>query len=98
MPAEGMQWLPRQEILTFEEIERIARLLVERYGFTSIRLTGGEPTGRAHLPVLVARVAAPGTDLALTTNGPSLGLIAHDLAPAGLPRINLSPDSLQPHL
>src|SRR4051794_19887160 len=95
MPAEGMQWLPRDEVLTFEEIERVARLLVERYGFTSIRLTGGEPTVRAHLPVLVERLAALDTDLALTTNGTSLGLIAHDLAAAGLRRINVSLDSLQ---
>jgi len=95
MPAEGMQWLPRSEVLTFEEIERIARLLVERYRFTSIRLTGGEPTVRAHLPVLVERLAKLGTDLALTTNGTSLGLIAHDLAAAGLRRINISLDSLQ---
>jgi cyclic pyranopterin phosphate synthase len=95
MPAEGMQWLPRRELLTFEEIERVARLLVERFGFTSIRLTGGEPTVRAHLPVLVDRLAALGTDLAITTNGTSLGLIAHDLAAAGLRRINVSLDSLQ---
>jgi cyclic pyranopterin phosphate synthase len=95
MPAEGMKWLPRSEVLTFEEIERIARLLVERYGFTSIRLTGGEPTVRAHLPVLVERLAKLDTDLALTTNGTSLGLIAHDLAAAGLRRINVSLDSLQ---
>jgi len=95
MPAEGMQWLPRHEVLTFEEIERIARVLVERYGFTSIRLTGGEPTVRAHLPVLVERLAKLDTDLALTTNGTSLGLIAHDLAAAGLRRINVSLDSLQ---
>jgi len=95
MPAEGMQWLPRSEVLTFEEIERIARLLVERYGFTSIRLTGGEPTVRAHLPLLVERLAKLDTDLALTTNGTSLGLIAHDLAAAGLRRINVSLDSLQ---
>jgi cyclic pyranopterin phosphate synthase len=95
MPAEGMKWLPRQEVLTFEEIERIARLLVERYGFTSIRLTGGEPTVRAHLPVLVERLAKLDTDLALTTNGTSLGLIAHDLAAAGLRRINVSLDSLR---
>ena len=95
MPAEGMQWMPREEILTFEEIERVARLLVTRYGFTSIRLTGGEPTVRAHLPVLVERLATLGTDLALTTNGTSLGLIAHDLAAAGLRRINISLDSLQ---
>jgi len=90
-----MQWMPRKEILTFEEIERIARLLVSRYGFTSIRLTGGEPTVRAHLPVLVERLAALGTDLALTTNGATLGLVAHDLAGAGLRRINVSLDSLQ---
>jgi len=95
MPAEGMKWLPRSEVLTFEEIERLARLLVERYGFSSIRLTGGEPTVRAHLPVLVERLARLGTDLALTTNGTSLGLIAHDLAAAGLRRINVSLDSLQ---
>ena len=63
MPAEGMNWLPRAEVLTFEEIERIARLLVERFGFTSIRLTGGEPTVRAQLPVLVERLAALGVDL-----------------------------------
>ena len=50
MPEEGMDWLPRDELLTFEEIERIARVLVERFGFDSIRLTGGEPTVRAHLP------------------------------------------------
>jgi cyclic pyranopterin phosphate synthase len=95
MPAEGMNWLPRQEVLTFEEIERIARLLVERYAFTSIRLTGGEPTVRAHLPVLVEKLAKLETDLALTTNGTTLGLIAHDLVAAGLRRINVSLDSLR---
>lgn len=58
MPAEGMDWLPRDEVLSFEEIERIASLLVDRYGFDSIRLTGGEPTVRAHLPQLVAKLAA----------------------------------------
>ena len=59
MPEEGMEWLPRDEVLTFEEIERVARLCVERFGFDSIRLTGGEPTVRAHLPVLVEQLAAP---------------------------------------
>src|ERR687896_149784 len=58
MPAEGMDWLPRSDVLTFEEIERIARVCVERFGVDSIRLTGGEPTVRAHLPVLVGKVAA----------------------------------------
>src|SRR4051812_36295890 len=60
MPAEGMKWLPRSEVLTFEEIERIARVCVERFGFDGIRITGGEPTVRAHLPVLVERLARLG--------------------------------------
>jgi cyclic pyranopterin phosphate synthase len=101
MPAEGMQWLPRSEILTFEEIERIARLFVERWGIEGIRLTGGEPTVRAHLPVLVGKLAAlrhPLTgskiDLALTTNGATLRLVAHELRAAGLDRINISLDTL----
>ena len=93
MPEEGMQWLPRHEILTFEEIERLARLLVERHGIESIRLTGGEPTVRAHLPVLVQKLAALPVDLALTTNGATLRLVAHDLAAAGLKRINISLDT-----
>src|SRR5215510_9869228 len=62
MPAEGMNWLPRAELLSFEEIERVARLMVERFGFTSIRLTGGEPTVRARLPLLVERLAALDVD------------------------------------
>ena len=103
MPDEGMQWLAREEILTYEEIERVARICVERYGFDGIRLTGGEPTVRARLPLLVERLArlrVPGTgapvDLAMTTNGSSLGLIAADLRRAGLNRVNISCDSLQP--
>jgi cyclic pyranopterin phosphate synthase len=95
MPAEGMQWLPREEVLTFEEIERVARICVERYGFDGIRLTGGEPTVRAHLPVLVEKLAALGVDLAMTTNGATLGLLAQDLRAARLRRINISCDSLQ---
>ncbi len=93
MPEEGMRWLPRTELLTFEEIERIARLLVERFGVDSIRLTGGEPTVRAHLPVLVEKLAGLGTDLALTTNGSTLTSLSHDLRAAGLRRINISIDS-----
>jgi cyclic pyranopterin phosphate synthase len=95
MPAEGLDWLPREDLLTFEEIERVARVFVEHYGFDSIRLTGGEPTVRAHLPVLVAKLAALGVDLALTTNGATLELVARDLAAAGLRRINISCDSLR---
>src|SRR3954454_1153379 len=73
MPAEGMTWLPREQLLTFEEIERVARVFVERFGFSSIRLTGGEPTVRARLPVLVSKLSPLGADLALTTNGATLG-------------------------
>jgi GTP 3',8-cyclase len=96
MPSEGMDWLPRQELLTYEEIERIATVLVHRYGIESIRLTGGEPTVRAHLPVLVAKLTSLGVDLALTTNGATLRLLAHDLADAGLRRVNISLDTLRP--
>jgi cyclic pyranopterin phosphate synthase len=96
MPEEGMTWLPREEVLTFEELERVARLLVERHGIRSIRLTGGEPTVRAHLPELVRRLAALPVDLALTTNGATLRSVAGDLAAAGLRRVNVSLDSLRP--
>ena len=95
MPAEGMMWLPRSEILSFEEIERFAKVCVERFGFESIRLTGGEPLVRAHLPRLVERLADLGVDVALTTNGATLRLHAKPLASAGLSRINISLDSLQ---
>ena len=101
MPAEGLDWLPRSELLTFEEITRVARVCVERFGFGSIRLTGGEPTVRAHLHRLVSSLAAlrspagEAVDVALTTNGTSLALIADDLRRAGLRRINISLDSLR---
>jgi cyclic pyranopterin phosphate synthase len=96
MPEEGMTWLPREEVLTFEELERVARVLVEQHGIRSIRLTGGEPTVRAHLPVLVSKLAALPVDLALTTNGATLRSVAIGLAEAGLRRVNVSLDSLQP--
>jgi len=96
MPAEGMTWLDRSEVLTFEEIERVAGLLVGQFGIDAIRLTGGEPTVRAHLPVLVRKLAALPVDLSLTTNGTTLALLADDLAAAGLRRVNVSMDSLRP--
>jgi cyclic pyranopterin phosphate synthase len=96
MPAEGMQWLPREELLTYEEQARIARVCVERFGFESVRITGGEPTVRAHLPRLIAMLAPLGVDIALTSNGVKLPEMAHDLAAAGLRRINVSLDSLRP--
>jgi cyclic pyranopterin phosphate synthase len=71
-------------------------VLVEQHGIRSIRLTGGEPTVRAHLPVLVAKLAALPVDLALTTNGATLRSVAPGLADAGLRRVNVSLDSLQP--
>ncbi len=94
MPSEGMQWLPRSEVLTFEETERLARLFVERYGVEGIRLTGGEPTMRAHLPVLVGKLAALGVDLAMTTNGATFRHNAHALREVGLRRVNISLDTL----
>ena len=94
MPADGMDWLPRSELLTFEEIERVARVCVEHYGIDSIRLTGGEPTVRHDLPDLVGRLARLGVDIALTTNGSRLAALAQPLADAGLRRINISCDSL----
>lgn len=95
MPAEGLRWLPREDVLSFEEIERIARVLVDHHGFDSIRLTGGEPTVRAHLPELVRRLSALGVDLSLTTNGATLRQLAAPLAAAGLRRINISLDTLR---
>src|SRR6478736_6594396 len=57
MPEEGMTWLPRSEVLTFEEITRVASVFVERFEVDGIRLTGGEPTVRAHLPNLVQQLS-----------------------------------------
>ncbi len=94
MPSEGMDWLDRAELLTFEEIERVASVLVDRFGVKSIRLTGGEPTVRARLAVLVEKLAALDVDLSMTTNGATLPTLASDLKRAGLKRINVSLDSL----
>ncbi len=103
MPEKGLQWLDRAEILSFEEITRLARIFVERFDFDGIRLTGGEPTVRADLPVLMEKLSSlhvPSTglpvDLAMTTNGSSLRLIARDLKNTGLNRLNISLDSLDP--
>jgi cyclic pyranopterin phosphate synthase len=95
MPEEGMQWLNRDSILSFDEIERVARVAVD-LGIEEIRLTGGEPTLRPDLPELVARVARlPVRSLSLTTNGFLLRSMARPLAEAGLKRINVSLDTLQ---
>jgi cyclic pyranopterin phosphate synthase len=94
MPAEGMEWLDRSDLLSFEEIERVAKVLVEKFGVKSIRLTGGEPTVRARLPVLVSKLSKLGVDLSMTTNGATLGMFADDLRAAGLERLNVSLDTL----
>jgi cyclic pyranopterin phosphate synthase len=96
MPEEGMKWLPRDELLTYEEIARVARVCVERFGFESVRITGGEPLVRAHVTRLVEMLAPLGVDIAMTTNGVKLPELAHDLVHAGLRRINVSLDSLRP--
>ena len=107
MPEEGMKWLPRSEVLTFEEIERLARIFVEHFEVDGLRLTGGEPTIRAHMPVLVRKLAqlrVPShsvsafagrkPDLSITTNGATFRLLAHELREAGLDRVNISLDTL----
>jgi cyclic pyranopterin phosphate synthase len=95
MPAEGLEWLPREEILSFEEIARIVRVLAEM-GVEEVRLTGGEPLIRRDLTTLVTMLArTPGVeDLTLTTNGILLDRLAGPLVDAGLRRINVSLDSL----
>ena len=96
MPHEEMHWLPRTEVLTFGEIERVARVFVERFGVTSVRVTGGEPTVRAHLPELVAQLAHLPVELSMTTNGATLDHLAAPLKKAGLDRVTISCDSLRP--
>ena len=96
MPAEGLAWLEREEILRFEEIERLVWLLSEM-GVEDVRLTGGEPLVRREFPVLarmLARIPAV-RDLSLTTNGYLLERHAAALAGAGVQRVNVSIDSLE---
>ena len=97
MPEEGLNWLPREDLLNYEEIARLIRVFA-RLGIRKIRLTGGEPTLRADLPLLVEAIAqTPGIDdLSLTTNGHTLARLAPRLAAAGLRRVNISLDSLRP--
>jgi cyclic pyranopterin phosphate synthase len=96
MPAEGLPWLERSEILTFEEIERLVAMFVSM-GVGDVRLTGGEPLVRRDFPQLVARLAAVDglQDLSVTTNGYLLERDAAALVEAGIQRVNVSIDSLQ---
>ncbi len=101
MPAEGLTWLPTDDTLSDDEVQRVVRVAVERLGVTRIRFTGGEPLLRPHLEAIVAGAAAlhgPNgrPELALTTNGLGLDKRIRALAAAGLDRVNISLDSLDP--
>src|ERR1700690_890498 len=97
MPQEEYVWLPRQELLTFEEIARLVEVFTS-LGVTDVRLTGGEPLLRRDLPQLVRMLAANPhiRDLALTTNGVLFAEQGEALRAAGLHRVTVSLDSLQP--
>ena len=98
MPAEGLQWLPKDELLTFEELTRLLTLFV-RLGVRGLKITGGEPTIRADLPTLAGmfRQAGPDLDISITTNGLLLDRLAAPLAAAGVDRATVSCDSLLQH-
>ena len=95
MPAEGLDWLPKPEMLTDDEIVRLVRVMVG-LGITSVRLTGGEPLLRRSLVDVVAGIAAlePRPRIAMTTNGVGLDRLAAPLAAAGLDRVNVSLDTI----
>ena len=97
MPLEGLPWLPREEILSYEEITEVVRQLAP-LGVSRLRITGGEPTIRPQLSTLIAMLrAVPGIeDIALSTNGVKLPEMAEELKSAGLDRVNMSADSLKP--
>jgi cyclic pyranopterin phosphate synthase len=97
MPAEGLEWAPKDHILGFVEIERLVSLFVQ-LGVRSVRLTGGEPLVRKNLPELVERLAAIDAleEISLTTNGILLEEMIGPLVDAGLTRVNVSLDALTP--
>jgi GTP 3',8-cyclase len=97
MPPEGLDWIPTPELLTDDEIVRLAEIAVGRLGITNIRLTGGEPLLRRGLVDLITRMSAlhPRPRLAMTTNGIGLARLAGSLQAAGLDRINVSLDTLR---
>jgi GTP 3',8-cyclase len=98
MPAEGMDWLPKPELLTDDELVRLVTLAVTRLGIGEVRFTGGEPLLRRGLPGIIERVAglSPRPEISLTTNGIGLDKLAGPLHAAGLDRINVSLDTLSP--
>ncbi|HWC14143.1 MAG TPA: GTP 3',8-cyclase MoaA [Actinomycetota bacterium] len=98
MPAEGLQWMPKRELLDFEEIARVVGVLVES-GIRSLKVTGGEPLVRRDLATLIRmlRDISSQLDISLTTNGYLLADHAEELAAAGLDRVTVSCDSLIRH-
>ncbi|MBG0832973.1 GTP 3',8-cyclase MoaA [Planomonospora sp. ID67723] len=96
MPPEGLNWLPKPELLTADEVVRLVTIGVERLGITEVRYTGGEPLLRRELVDIVARTVAltPVPQVSLTTNGIGLARLAAPLAEAGLHRVNVSLDTL----
>jgi GTP 3',8-cyclase len=98
MPLEGLAWLPKHELLTFEELTRLLATFV-RLGVRSLKVTGGEPLVRADLPLLIRmfREVGPELDISLTTNGVLLERLAEPLAEAGVDRATISCDSLLRH-
>jgi cyclic pyranopterin phosphate synthase len=100
MPPEGLEWLPKAQLLTDDEVIRLIRIGVERLGITEVRFTGGEPLLRRGLVAIVARTAAltPRPEISLTTNALGLNKTAATLRSAGLDRINVSLDTLRPQV
>jgi cyclic pyranopterin phosphate synthase len=98
MPPEGLPWLPAPTVLTDAEVGRLLRIAVQALGVTEIRFTGGEPLLRPGLVEIIAAAAAlsPRPKLSLTTNGIGLDRLAGPLAQAGLDRVNVSLDTLDP--
>jgi molybdenum cofactor biosynthesis protein A len=96
MPPEGLDWLPKPELLTDDEVVRLVTIGVERLGVTEVRFTGGEPLLRRNLTGIVERTAAlrPRAEISLTTNGIGLARLAGPLADAGLDRVNVSLDTI----
>ncbi len=96
LPADGVEWLPHEEVLSYEEIARVAQV-GSTLGLSKIRITGGEPTVRKDLPKLIAMLRAISgiEEISLTTNAARLGVLAAPLRAAGLDRVNISLDTLQ---
>src|SRR2546421_6766528 len=98
MPEDGVRWLPKDDILSFEEIEEVVRAAIDVHGIRRFKLTGGEPTVRHGIVDLVWRLRRITgiEDLSLTTNGMLLEDLAGPLKESGLDRVTISIDSLRP--